>query len=90
MQPFPHTAFFTGTYKMQDNIEMGSDPFRNPHILCFSEISQLSGHKELSSFTSDSLIFFQENLLAKPKPKDSEKESVSSVHNSFCSFDQKL
>lgn len=54
-------------------------PFRNPHILCFSEISQLSVHNELR--LTD--FFFQKNPLAKPKSKDSEKESMSSVHCNF-------
>lgn len=84
MQPFSQAAFFTGTYRMRDNTKMDSDPFRNPHILCFSEISQLSVHNELRPTD-----FFQENLLAKPKPKDSEKESMFSVHYSFCSFKKK-
>lgn len=73
MKPFSQAAFFTGTYGIQNNTEMDLDPSRNPHILCFSEISQLGGRNKLSPlfpyFRLTVFCVFQENMLAEPRQK---------------------
>lgn len=48
MKPFSQAAFVTATYRVQGNVEIGSDPFGNPLTLWFPETPPLGGHKGLS------------------------------------------
>lgn len=76
MKPFSQAAFSIGTYRVQNNTKMGSDPFGTSHA-GFQKYLNTVTIKDTVPYVRLNSNLFQDNLftvsVAKQKPKDSEK-----------------